>query len=218
MIKAILFDLDGTLVNSLYDLSAAMNFCLENEGFATHDLEKYKYFIGNGIPKLIERALPEGQKTPEKIGEIKEKFLSRYSVHCCDKTAPYEGIHGLLAQLKQKGIKAAIITNKAQNMTDIIIKKLFGDDFVYVLGKREDFPLKPDPSSARFVMEKLSVAPDECLFVGDSGVDMQTAANAHITSVGVLWGFREREELLLNGARYIIDNPQELISIIEELK
>ena len=218
MIKAVLFDLDGTLVNSLYDLAAATNYCLENEGLATHDLEKYRYFIGNGIPNLIERALPEGQKTPERIEEVKEKFLRRYSEHCCDKTAPYEGIPELIATLKQRGIKVAIITNKAQSMTDIIVKKLFCDDFVYVLGKREDFPLKPDPSSARYLMEKLSLTPETCLFVGDSGVDMQTALNAGIKSVGVLWGFREREELLENGANYIIDAPHQLLGIIEELK
>lgn len=218
MIKAVLFDLDGTLVNSLYDLAAAANYCLENEGFATHALEKYKYFIGNGIPNLIERALPEGQKTPEKVAEVKEKFLRRYSAHCCDETRPYEGIYELLTALKQKGIKAAIITNKAQSMTDIIVKKLFGDDFVYVLGKREDFPLKPDPTSARYLMEKLSLTPENCLFVGDSGVDMQTALNAEVKSVGVLWGFREREELLKNGANYIIDAPHQLLGIIEELK
>lgn len=218
MIKAVLFDLDGTLVNSLYDLADAMNYCLTKEGFATHDTEKYKYFIGNGIPKLIERALPEAARTPERIEQTKQKFLSRYSTHCCDKTCLYDGINELLSALGEKGIRAAVITNKAQSMTDIIMKKLFHNEFVYVLGKRDEFPLKPDPASALFVMEKLSVSAHECLFVGDSGVDMRTAQNAEIKSVGVLWGFREREELLENGARYIIDEPLKLLEIIEELK
>lgn len=218
MIKAVLFDLDGTLVNSLYDLANAMNFCLENEGFETHSVEKYRYFIGNGIPKLIERALPEEKRTPEKIESVKEKFFSRYSEHCCDDTRSYEGIAELLLNLKVKGIKTAVITNKAQSMTDIIIEKLFQNEFMYVLGKRDEFPLKPDPASTRFVMKELCAESEECLFVGDSGVDMRTAKNAEIRSVGVLWGFREKEELIQNGADYIIDKPLKLLEIIEELK
>lgn len=218
MIKAVMFDLDGTLVNSLYDLANAVNFCLEAEGFKTHSVEQYKQFIGNGVYKLIERSLPQTHRTPEQINAVKDKYLQHYKQHCSDDTVCYDGIKELVASLRAKGIKLAVITNKGQETADMVVKKLFGNEFSFVIGQNDETPLKPDPKSAKFVMEKLGFRSKECLFVGDSGVDMQTALNAGAIPIGVLWGFREKQELIENGAEYTVEYPARILEIIEELR
>ena len=216
MIKAVIFDLDGTLVNSLFDLAAACDYALMEKGFPTHTVEEYKYFIGNGIPKLIERALPEINRNSETIEEVKDIFLKYYSVHFADKTIAYDGMKETVAELKGRGLKLAVVTNKADYMAKSVAKAVYGDIFDIVVGLSDKFPAKPNAASALDTLDKLSVAPDECIFIGDSAVDMQTAANAEIKSVGVLWGFRDREELAENGATYIIEHPQELLEIISK--
>ncbi len=217
MIKAVLFDLDGTLVNSLEDLAASTNYALKTLGFPTHKTEKFKMFVGNGMPKLIERALPEDSRdeaTKEKALKI---FMDHYRVHYKDKSYVYDGMAEVVGSLKKAGFKTAVISNKAQEMTDEVVSKLLGDKFDAVCGKREGYPTKPDPTLTLEVMSNLGVNPSECVFIGDSGMDCKTAVNSGCIGIGVLWGFREKQELLENGASYIAEKPERLIDIINEI-
>ncbi len=215
MLKAVIFDLDGTLVNTLEDLGNSTNHILSENGFPIHTMDKYNYFIGNGIPKLIERALPESERSDEKIKKYTEQFTAYYSKHFADKSTAYDGINELRTKLKKNGIKAAVVTNKSQAMTELVIKKVFGDRaFDSVVGKREENPAKPDPKAAFIAMSELEVNPDECIFVGDSSVDILTARNCGAYPVGALWGFRTRQELENAGARLIISKPEELYLFI----
>ncbi len=215
MIKAVLFDLDGTLVNSLEDLANSTNYALSKYSFPIHETEKYKYFVGDGMQKLIERALPESERGDDTRQKVFDCFLSHYREHYCDKTTVYDGIGELIAQLKYKGIKMAVVSNKAEEMALTVVNKVFGNVFDIVCGKQEGYPAKPDASLTLKVINDLNVVPSECLFVGDSGMDMQAAVNSGCRGIGVLWGFRAKEELLSNGADYIIENPSELMEIIK---
>lgn len=217
MIKAVLFDLDGTLVDSLTDLADAVNQALEKKGYPTHPVEAFKYFVGDGIPKMIERALPEDKRDQNTIDEIRNDFSPYYTVHYADNTYAYDGMPELVNNLKAKGFTVAVVTNKAQDMADIVVKSLYGDVFDLIFGKRDGIPAKPDPTAALMAMEQLRLKPDECVFIGDSGMDVATAVNSGAVPVGELWGFRKKDELLANGAKYIISKPQELLDIIEEL-
>ena len=217
MIKAVIFDLDGTLVDSLGDLCDSTNFALRTHGFKEHEKEKFNYFVGDGVPKLIERAIGEKDYTKE-IGEtVYNEFMSHYREHFLDKTAPYENIEKCVDDLFCAELKLAVVSNKVDEMTKKIAKKYFDGKFLQVIGKREDFPLKPNPASTLDIIEKLGVTPQECAFVGDSGMDMLTAKNAGCVAVGVLWGFRPREELLENGADYLLSNPSEIAPLILKL-
>ena len=216
MIKAVLFDLDGTLANSLKDLADATNYALAAEDFPLRQTEEFKMFVGDGIPKMLERALPDGYKNVETVNKVKENFLKYYSVHYADSTSSYDGVDELLAKLKEMGMIIAVVTNKAQEMADKVITKLYGNTFKAVFGKREGVPAKPDPTLALIAMEELGVKPSECVFLGDSGMDVATAVNSGALPVGELWGFREEAELLENGAKYIIREPLELLDIIKE--
>lgn len=215
MIKAVLFDLDGTLVNSLFDLGASTNYALEKMGFPTHETEKFKIFVGDGMAKLIERALPEDKRDRETINTTLQIFMEHYRAHYVDNTVPYDGILELLDRLT--GVKKAVISNKADEMVIPLTKKLLGDRFDIVCGKREGYPTKPDPTLTLEIIEKLGVAPKECIFVGDSGMDMAVAKNSGCVAVGVLWGFRGKEELKANGADYIVSNALEILHILKEL-
>lgn len=218
MIKAVLFDLDGTLVNSLVDLANSVNFALDKFGFETHKTEEFKYFVGDGIPKMIERALPVGNRDKDTIEKVKKVFFESYSVHFADNTAPYDGVKELVSALKEMGMKVAVVTNKAQEMADKVVTSAYGDVFDCVFGKREGLPAKPDPTAAIMTMKELGVKPQECIFIGDSGVDVLTGANSGALPVGELWGYREETELLKGGARYIIRKPAELLKIINDLQ
>ncbi len=217
MIKAVLFDLDGTLADSLIDLADGVNRALEIKGYPTHPVEAFKYFVGDGIPKMIERALPESERTADKVNELKEIFLPYYAEHYADNTYAYDGCAELVNTLKQKGFIVAVVTNKDQAMADEVVTSLYGDVFDLIFGKRDGIPAKPDPTAALMAMQQLGVAPQECVFMGDSGMDVATAVNSGAVPVGELWGFREREELLENGAEYIINEPKDLLTLIEEL-
>lgn len=216
MIKAVLFDLDGTLANSLKDLADAVNHALTINGFPIHEVEAFKMFVGDGITKMIERALPNGHKDEKTVAAVQKNFLEYYSIHYADNTASYNGVDELLAALKDMGLIIAVVTNKAQEMADLVVNKLYGDTFEKVFGKREGVPAKPDPTLTLIAMEELGVKPRECVFLGDSGMDVLTAVNSGALPVGELWGFRGREELLENGAKYIIESPLELLDIIKE--
>ena len=217
MIKAVLFDLDGTLANTLYDLAASGNYTLELFGFPTHETEKYKYFVGNGMPKLIERILPEQNRDEETKQKALKSFKAHYREHYTDKTVVYDGICDAVDCIKNMDIKVAVVSNKAHEMTVPLVEKLLGDRFDIVCGKREGFAAKPDATLTLKVMKELGVNPSECLFVGDSGMDAKTAVNAGCKGVGVLWGFRKEDELLENGAHYIVKTPHEIVAIIQRL-
>ncbi len=217
MIKAVLFDLDGTLANTLEDLGCSTNFALRQFGCYEQPIEKFKYFVGNGMKKLIERALPEEKRDEATTNKVLQVFMNHYREHFADKTVAYDGITDLVSSLKQKDMKIAVVTNKAHEMAIQVTEKLFGDTFEIVCGKKDDFPAKPDPMLTLQIISEMGFEPKECLFVGDSGVDAQTAVNAGCIGVGVLWGFREREELVRNGATYIVERPAQILDIIEEL-
>lgn len=218
MIKAVLFDLDGTLVDSLTDLADGVNRAIAKKGFQTHPVDAFKYFVGDGIPKMIERALPENRRDSNTVNEIKKDFLEYYSLHYADNTYAYKGMPELVTTLKEQGFIVAVVTNKQQDMADEVVKSLYGDAFDLIFGKRDGIPAKPDPTAALMAMEQLGVTPKECIFIGDSGMDVATAVNSGAVPVGELWGFRQKDELLKNGAKYIINKPEELLDIIEELK
>ncbi len=217
MIKAVLFDLDGTLVDSLYDLADSANYALESKGYPTHEAEKYKYFVGDGMKKLMERVLPENHRSEAEILDLLQIFLAWYGKHYTDKTYVYDGIIPLLDSLKNKGIKLGVVTNKADDMAQKVVEKLLSGYFDYVLGKCERFPTKPNPAATLYVMQEMNVNPSECIFIGDSGMDAKNGVNCGAVSVGALWGFREKTELLENGAQYTVNSPLELLEIIEKI-
>ena len=211
--KAVIFDLDGTLLNTLDDLADSANHVLCELGFPTHDTDAYKYFVGNGIPKLIERCLPKDKQ--EYHGKALSMFSEYYAAHSKDKTAPYEDIPKLLGELCDRGLLLGVITNKAHDIAVGVVEDYFGKGiFGCIRGLDSSIKAKPDPLGALSVAEKLGVRPDEVLYIGDSGVDMQTAENAGFISLGVLWGFRTKEELLKSGAKYIAEKPLDILNFI----
>ena len=214
MKKAVIFDLDGTLLNTIDDLGDSVNYVLKKHNYPTFSIEEYKYKVGNGMRKLIERSLPENKRNDETIEQILAEFMAYYSEHKMDKTAPYDNIEQLLKTLKQKGVKTAVVTNKAHISAKPLMDEVFPDLFDAVIGQKEGVPTKPDPTSVFAVMKELGVSADECLYLGDSGVDMQTAKNAGIFGIGVLWGFRKADELIENGAKKLIGKPQELLELL----
>ncbi len=214
MKKAVIFDLDGTLVNSIYDLAEACNYALDKVGETPYELDKYRYFVGNGIPVLIERVV-NGKNRPELYDEVFEILNDYYSEHYVDKTVPYDGICDLLKFLKEKGLKIAILSNKAHRFSVEVAEKVFGKDyFDIVLGLRDGIPAKPAPDAVFEILNHFSLTADDCLYIGDTGGDMQTGNNAGVKTVGVLWGFREKEELVENNAKIIVSHPSEIKDLI----
>lgn len=214
--QLVIFDLDGTLINSVADLGQATNHALQLHGYPTHDLSKYNYFVGNGVAKLIERALPEQFRDEATIEKVKSGFLDYYMRHKTDLTRPYDGIPELLHVLQEKSVKIAVASNKFIAGTQALVKGFFPDiDFCAVLGQREGVPIKPDPYIANEALQLAGVDRGDCLYVGDTATDMQTASNAGLESVGVSWGFRPVSELKDAGAAHIIDKPAELLSLVD---
>lgn len=215
MIKAVLFDLDGTLVNSLDDLANAGNYALSLFGFPTHETEKYKHFVGNGMRNLVFRILPEDKRSDETIDKVHTEFLKYYKLHSMDNTCVYDGIKELIIALKEKNIKIAVVTNKAHGPATEVVNATLPNTFDCVFGQRPEIPTKPDPTLTLMAIKKLGVTPAECIFIGDSGMDVKTGVNCGAVPVGVLWGFRLAEELLENGAKHLINKPNELLEIID---
>lgn len=213
-IKAVIFDVDGTLLKTHEDLANAVNFALKTKGFPTHQPDAFKRFAGNGTDMMIKRALPEENRSQEIIDELRTIYFEYYNAHSGEMTRPYDGIVELLTQLKNNDIKLGVVSNKIDFMTKNVIKTYFGDIFEYVSGQREGVPIKPDPTMINEAMTQFGLTPSECIFVGDSGVDAMTGHNAGVFTVGVLWGFRDKKELMDNGANVVISKPQELIDYI----
>lgn len=216
MKKLVIFDLDGTLLNTIADLATSTNFALRQLGIGEHPLESYPTFVGNGIRKLFERALPATLRSPEMVEKVREIFLAHYDAHNADATVPYEGIPDLLETLQDKGLQLAVASNKYQSATEKLIAFYFpAIKFVSVLGQREGIPVKPDARIVEDILTAAKVNAEDALYVGDSGVDMQTAHNAQIESVGVSWGFRPVSELEQHGAGHVIHKADELLSFID---
>lgn len=212
--EAVFFDLDGTLANSLMDLSIGVNYVLKQKGYPTHPVEAFKLFAGDGILKMVERATPPEHRSSENVLELKNAFMEYYSLHYADNTTAYDGLIQLVSDLKAKGMKLAVVTNKAQDMAEKLVNKLFGDLFDYILGLREGVPAKPDPTGIFMAMDELNVKPEKCAFVGDTGMDVAGGVNAGAYPIGVLWGFREKDELLKFGANDFAANAKELYAIL----
>ena len=212
MKKLVIFDLDGTLLDSLADLAASTNHALAKHGYPTHELASYKHFVGSGVHKLLERALPERERTSENVARLKTDFMTYYALHQADYTTPYPGILSLLQHLKQQGTRLAVASNKYHSATEALVSHYFGKDcFDHVYGQRKGIPVKPDPTIVFDILQDARVDRTETLYVGDSGVDMQTAFRAGVESVGVLWGFRERAELLAQGACHVAETPVDIL-------
>ena len=214
--KAVFFDLDGTLANSLEDLAASTNYVLKKHGFPVRETAEFRYFAGDGIAKMLARAMPQEAVNDASVDALKAEFLEYYACHFADRTVAYDGLGDLLARLKEQGVKLAVVTNKAQPMADLVVPKLFGDIFDLVSGMREGIPAKPDPTGLFLAMEALSVRPEESAFVGDTAMDIAVGVNAGAYPIGVLWGFRGKEELERAGARAFATDAAQLLQILSE--
>ena len=211
MKKIVIFDLDGTLLNTIADLATATNQALQHFGYPTHPIEAYRFFVGNGINKLFERALPETERTEANVLRIRSQFIPYYNVHNADFSTPYPGIPEVLHTLQSHGILLAVASNKYQSATEKLIAHYFPTlRFEKVLGQREGIPVKPDPTIVNDILQATGLSATDALYVGDSGVDMQTALQAGVDAVGVTWGFRPRTELEAFQPMAIINRAEEL--------
>lgn len=209
--KLAIFDLDGTLLDTIADLAAATNFALSQYGLPTHNEEEYKFFVGNGINKMFERALPEDKRNEEYIMKIRSQFVPYYDAHNSDLSHPYPGMVELLNELQKNNIAIGVASNKYQEAAVKLVLQFFpGIDFALILGQREGVPSKPDPTIAYEIIEHTGIAKEETVYIGDSCVDMQTGKNAGVTTVGVSWGFRPKAELESYNPDFIADDADAL--------
>lgn len=215
MKKLVIFDLDGTLLNTITDLGKACNYALEKMGFATHPIQAYAYMVGNGVRNLMKKAQQDADE--ETIDRLLEHFKSYYNEHCLDTTKPYPGIQELLETLQSQNVAMAVASNKYQEATEKIIKGCFpGIEFVAVEGQREGRNRKPDPSIIFSVLEKFPAPKKEVIYVGDSAVDVECAKRACVESIGVSWGFRSAAELRRANADHVISHPNEIIERLND--
>jgi phosphoglycolate phosphatase len=213
---AVLFDLDGTLLNTLDDLADSVNAALRQLGFPEHHAESYKYFVGDGLETLIRRAVPEDRSDAAMLAECTSLTRKQYAARWDAKSRPYDGIPDLLDALTTRRVRMAVLSNKPDEFTRLCVEKLLaGWHFEAVLGARPGLPKKPDPTGARQVAERLQVEPARVVYLGDTGTDMQTAVAAGMFSVGVLWGFRTADELLAHGARKLVQSPLDLLPVFD---
>lgn len=213
--KLVIFDLDGTLLNTIGDLAACCNHMLRQRGLEEHSYEEYCHFVGNGVTRLVERALPELLRTTDYIAAARKDFVEYYYDNIDNYTVAYDGVHELLQRCIDAGATLAVASNKFHSGTNRLIEKFFGDiEFAAIYGNRDGFPLKPDRAIIDLIMEQCGATADNTYMVGDSGIDIQTAHAAGVHSIGVSWGFRDRQELVESGAEYIADNTEELFDAI----
>lgn len=215
----VIFDLDGTLLNTLEDLTDSVNHAMEEFGFPLHTIEEIRSFVGNGAPTLIERSIPQGKENPS-YDAVLAAFKEHYAAHCEDKTNPYEGIMELLAQLKEKGYRMAVVSNKFDGAVKRLCGKYFGDYIEAAIGESADVKRKPAPDTVYQALRELSCDASRAVYVGDSEVDIQTAKNASLPCISVTWGFRTEERLKDAGAdgKLMIRNPQELVPLLLKLQ
>lgn len=214
--KLALFDLDGTVLNTLEDLTDATNAALAMHGYSSHDADAIRSFVGNGIEILIRRALPRGTDEA-KMHTVLEDFKKYYGAHCADKTRPYPGVPDMLCALRAAGVKTAVVSNKADFAVKTLAERYFTGLFDMAVGEREGIARKPAPDSVLEIMRALEVAPAECVYIGDSDVDVQTAKNAGVDGIFVTWGFRSAACLKKEGAAMLVDDVSELtVKILAE--
>jgi len=211
--QAVIFDLDGTLLDTLEDLADSVNHVLAEAGYPTRTIKEVRAFVGNGIRKLIERSVPEGTSV-ESIDSVHQSFIAYYGEHCMEKTSPYEGILDMLKSLQKAGCKIAVVSNKADYAVQILCDKYFNHIFDAALGEQSGTPKKPAPDAVYKALETLNVSSDQAVYVGDSDVDIQTARNSNMDEIIVDWGFRDRKYLEEQGAKVLVSNPTELINLL----
>jgi len=214
--KAVIFDLDGTLLDTIEDLADSMNAVLRNLGLPEHSVEEYKYFVGDGVANLVRRALPPKLANEDTVNSCLDAMRREYSQRWNAKTRPYKGISELLDALTDKEIKLSILSNKPDSFTNTITNRLLSNwKFDVVFGERSGVPRKPDPAAAFEISRILGIPAREFIYLGDSGVDMQTATSADMYAAGALWGFRKADELISGGAKVLVGHPLELLKLID---
>ncbi|MBR2912956.1 MAG: HAD family hydrolase [Oscillospiraceae bacterium] len=209
-----IFDLDGTILDTLEDLTDAVNYALKECGYPTRTISEIRSFVGNGIRKLIERALPEGTAETE-ISRVHEIFAHYYKEHCNLKTHPYDGVPQMLQELRMAGVKTAVLSNKADFAVQPLVAQYFPNLFDLALGERAGIPRKPAPDAVLEILERLDTDKADAVYIGDSDVDIMTAQNAGIPCISVDWGFRSRQQLLAAGALKIASTPSELVEMLQ---
>ena len=213
MYKGVIFDLDGTLIDTIADIGNSTNLMLREYDFPTHSTKEYKLMVGNGFKELVKKALPKDKE--DLINEAYEKFVYHYGAHYMDETKPYSGINELLKVLQYKGIKIGVNSNKRDDYTKALLASLFKDiDFIEVVGQRAGLKAKPEPDGANIILKAMNLSKEEVIFIGDTKVDIATGKNTGLKTIGCLWGFRDEAELLEAGADYIVSSPKEIIDII----
>jgi len=218
MYKACIFDLDGTLTDTLESLTYSVNATLKELGLSQITDTQCKAFVGNGARRLIEQSLQAaGDPDATRIEEAMEVYGRIFKTYCTYHVAPYEGIVDMLQELKGQGVQLAVLSNKPHLQTKNVVATFFEEGtFTRVYGQQEGVPRKPDPQAVHMILEELGIQREECLYIGDSDVDMQTGCAAGVPAVGVTWGFRTKEVLIEHGATYVVDKPKEIISIVKE--
>ena len=211
--RAVIFDMDGTILNTITDLLNATNYALKAFGLPERTLEEEYYFVGNGLHKTVERAVPEGTD-PELLEQVFETMISYYKQHSEDETKPYEGITEVIRELKNAGIKTAVVSNKANEAVQHLVERFFDGCFDVSMGETNGFALKPEKDMVVEILKRLGVENGDAVYVGDSNVDLQTANNSGMDCIAVSWGFRGREKLTEYGAGTIIDEPKELLELV----
>lgn len=215
--KAIIFDLDGTLLNTLKDLAFSVNTVLRQEGFSEHPVDAYRYFIGEGIDMLVQKALPPERSAQQKLKEITKAVKEEYSRRWSEYTRPYSGVAEMLDYFEENQVPKAIFSNKTHEFTILTVEQLLpGWKFVSVCGIQPGVPRKPDPTGVLEIADKMKIKPEKILYLGDTNTDMQTAMAGGFYAVGALWGFRPAEELLESGARILAETPQDVIDIFNK--
>ncbi len=216
--QGVIFDLDGTLLDTIGDLAAAMNRALSAGGFAEHSVETYMNYVGDGAKKLVYRALPEDARSEKNIERTLNVFAEDYAANWAVSTAVFAGIDNCLKKIADSGRKLAVLSNKPDRYMENIRKLFFaGHDFVCFSGKREEFLPKPDPAGALFVAKEMGLEPADIFYVGDSNTDMKTAVNAGFYPCAVTWGYRGRAELIESGARSVVDLPEQINDLLDSL-
>lgn len=213
MTKAIVFDLDGTLLDTLTDLAASTNYALRSCGMPEHSIDDVRRFVGNGVRMLMTRAVPDGESNP-RFDEAFSVFRQHYMQHCLDTTCPYPGIMDALARLKEKGMMLAIVSNKMQAATEELRQHFFSQYIDVAIGESAAIRKKPAPDTVNEALRLLGICHDEAIYVGDSDVDIDTARAAMMPCASVLWGFRDRQFLLNHGATRLLSSPEELLSLV----
>lgn len=212
--KAVIFDLDGTLVNSIKDIADAMNVVLQKRNYPTYDYDTYKTFVGSGVKSLVIKALPKNKTSTTEVNLCLNDMMQVYSACCTNKTEPYQGILELLDTLHNKGLKLAILSNKEDGLTKKVASALLPEYITPILGLKDEALKKPNPQVLLQLCETLNVNPEEAIYVGDTDVDILVAKNANMCAVGVSWGFRDPQELIAQGADFILQIPKNLLELV----